>query len=63
VSKPIYRSPADLARAAQARRLIAEGKLHPLDALDLMTSPTEAMRQAESQVGLKTLKQRAWRDI
>lgn len=62
MSKIHWRSHAEQARAASARRLIAEGKLHPLDGIAMVVWPSEDVRQAESTLSNQTLKTRVNRD-
>ena len=43
------RSRAELERAAYARRLVKEGRISPIDALDLASKPTDKLRALEQK--------------
>lgn len=57
-----WRTREEQARAAAARKLIAQGKLHPLDGLAMVVWPPSEVRQAEREVPRATLIGRIWRD-
>lgn len=46
---PYKDDPAALVRKAAAVRAVAEEGLHPLDALDLLTSPPDKLRALEDK--------------